>query len=95
MTCAICNATALVPHFCPNQPFRAIARQLHAARIEQGMSMKDLAHRAGVSEQTVAHVESGKRDMYFQTMVRLCDVLGLSLDVIAASKPVDEMKKAQ
>jgi len=59
---------------------------IHAARKREGMKAHEVARQAGVSEFTVYGIESGKvRATSFYIALRLCAVLGISLDEAAAA----------
>ena len=54
-----------------------IAATLKRARVSQGLSIRDLAARAGVSTATVQRVESGPDELQAKTLRKITDVLGL------------------
>ena len=49
----------------------------------RGMSAKDLAAKAGISQSYVSQLENGERDGTFNTMKRIAGVLGVTLDDLA------------
>ena len=50
---------------------------LTKARIETGLSQRELAHRAGVAQSTVARIESGRTDPGFEMVRRILAAVGL------------------
>lgn len=54
-----------------------IAATLKRARISQGLSIRDLAARAGVSTATVQRVEGGPDELQAKTLRKLTEALGL------------------
>lgn len=53
-------------------------------RQEQHLSQAKLAERAGISTRHCSDVENGKTNLHIDTMLRLVEVLGLSVDAIIA-----------
>lgn len=58
------------------------AARLKEARAKQAYSQRDLAHRAGLRETTVYHVESGRRARP-STIRKIADALGVQPTDIA------------
>lgn len=52
---------------------------LRAIRAIRGMTQADLAHKAGVSQVSIATFEAGKSDMRASTIVKLCEALGVTV----------------
>ena len=50
---------------------------LTKARIETGLSQRELAHKAGVAHSTVARIESGRTDPGFEMVRRILAAVGL------------------
>lgn len=50
---------------------------LTKARIEVGLSQRELAHKAGVAQSTVARIESGRTDPGFEMVRRILAAVGL------------------
>ena len=51
-------------------------------RLQRGYSQQQLASRLGTSQPHVANLEAGKIEPQFDTVARLADALGISLDAI-------------
>lgn len=52
---------------------------LRAIRHLRGITQRELAEKAGVSQVSLATFESGKSDMRAGTVVKLCNALGVSI----------------
>ncbi len=61
---------------------------LRVLRLEQGLSQRDLAVKAGVTQQTVVHLELGRREPHPGTMRRVAEALGVQ------PAEVDEFRRA-
>lgn len=55
---------------------------LKAARINKGLSAKEAAKRAGITEDTLYRYEAGKGSPKIEVALRLCEAYGVSIDVI-------------
>jgi len=60
----------------------AIGDRVRAARLEAGLTQRDLAAKAGVPQSTVARIESGALDPRFGTLDRLLRVCNAELVVV-------------
>lgn len=56
-----------------------VAKALKEERLRQGLSMTELAQRAGLSQQMVSYVERGMRTPTIDTLLRVSTVLGVPL----------------
>ena len=56
--------------------------KLKVARAELDLSQEELAHRAGVSRQTINMIERGDYNPTLNLCVSICRVLGKTLDEI-------------
>ena len=56
---------------------------LRVWREYRGLTVKQLAEKAGVSAPFVSQIETGQREGSFETMRKIADVLKLSLDDLA------------
>lgn len=54
--------------------------KLKAARAELDLSQEELAHRAGVSRQTINMIERGDYNPTLNLCLSICHVLGKTLD---------------
>ena len=62
-----------------NQSFDKIIKKL---RIEAGLSITALAKKVGVSPMCACYWENGKRKPNYEQLRRLCEVLGVSGDLL-------------
>jgi transcriptional regulator with XRE-family HTH domain len=60
---------------------------LRAARIDQGLTLRDLAARTGLPYSTLSKLENGKMAMTYDKMVRLAQGLGVDIGSLVASRP--------
>ena len=66
-----------------------LAVRIRRERERQSLSMLAVAERAGLSQQMVSYLERGMRNPSLDTLIRVCDVLGLDLSALIA----EAMKK--
>ena len=65
------------------------SRAIYIARIEKGLSQKELALKAGVPQPNLSQIEKG-RDFKVSTLSQIAEALGVSIDVlIKGSEPVE------
>lgn len=57
-----------------------LAAGLSALRAQRGMTQSELARIVGVTPSAISQAERGQRGLSLQTLVELCDRLGVSLD---------------
>ena len=64
---------------------------LRAARIEQGLTLRDLAARTGLPYSTLSKLENGKMAMTYDKLVRLAQGLGVDLgSLVTGGSPGDQ-----
>lgn len=61
------------------------------ARLEQGLSLTELAARSGVNRHTIRFVEDG-RPAQARTVARLARALGLAVDMVTGEVPACEQR---
>lgn len=69
---------------------------IHDARLQKGMSQKELAKKLGVSESFIADVESGRKIANEQFIIRAEKLLGVDLneaDMFQTDEPVENIKE--
>ena len=65
-----------------------VAMALKEERLRQGLSMTELAQRAGLSQQMVSYVERGMRTPTIDTLLRVTNVLEIPLwKILKSSDP--------
>lgn len=62
----------------PNKPSVDVGGRLKAARVARGLTQRDLANRAGVTNGMISMIEQNKHSPSVATLNRLTDALGLS-----------------
>jgi transcriptional regulator with XRE-family HTH domain len=65
-----------LPNACRRQSVSPLANRLQQLREARGLTLRDLAARAGTSNQQVSHLELGKRQLTTSWLKRLAEALG-------------------
>ena len=63
------------------QPERAIIQAFIDARIEKGMTQKELAERTGIAQGDISKLERGNANPSIRTLQRLAAGMGMSLQI--------------
>jgi ribosome-binding protein aMBF1 (putative translation factor) len=64
-----------------------IAYDIHAARVKSGLSQRDLAKRAGVTQQMVSRVETAsKAHMAHSTVCKIAEALGMDVGLVPRAR---------
>ena len=66
--------------------YSKIGYRIKSKRIEKGMSQDEMALRLGVDRTYLANVEIGKQNMSFIAYIRICKVLGISINELFGLK---------
>jgi transcriptional regulator with XRE-family HTH domain len=67
-----------------------VRRRLKELRVQRGMTLEDVAARAGVDVSTLSRLESGKRRLALDHLPRLAEALSVSADeILRAPEPAD------
>ena len=61
----------------PSVLFSRVGRIIMRARIENGLSQKDLAFKAGMNQSDISRIEEGKQNVTLETLASLCKVLNI------------------
>ncbi len=61
----------------PSALFRNIGTKIKKARIEKGMSQKDLAIAVGMKQPDISRIEEGKKNITLETLGRICKYLNI------------------
>lgn len=64
-----------------------LGENLRRLRKERGLSQMKLRDLAGVSQQAISEIETGHRDPYQSTLVKLAEALGASIADLYAEEP--------
>lgn len=59
-----------------------VAKILRSERERSGLSMNEVAQRAGLSQQMVSYVERGMRNPTLETLLRISTALNVHLDEV-------------
>lgn len=62
-----------------------MAFKIMDARRDSGLSQKELAHRAQITQQQLSRIENGV-NCHLLTFLRVCQALGMTLELGAAAK---------
>jgi transcriptional regulator with XRE-family HTH domain len=71
----------------PDAPGARFAAALARLRLARGWTHYRLSRESGVGEVGLRQLEAGTREPRLGTLVRLADVLGVSLDELAGREP--------
>ena len=61
----------------PSALFIRVGKMIMQARIQNGLSQKDLALRAGMSQPDISKIEEGRQNITLETLSCLCKVLNI------------------
>jgi len=68
---------------------------LRTARARAGLSLRELADRAGTSHSTLTAYEQGRKTPRTDTLLRICRAAGFALDWDLAPRPVGDDRRAR
>lgn len=69
--------------------FHKIGSNFYTFRKAKGMTQAEVAEAAGLSDRTYADIERGSVNMRLETILRICNVLGITPDdVLTEDAPV-------
>lgn len=60
--------------------YQLLGRRIHELRMQRGWTLQDLAREAKLSLSFMGHIERGTRKPSLETIVRLAQVFGVSID---------------
>jgi transcriptional regulator with XRE-family HTH domain len=66
-----------------------IGDNLRTWRKIRGLRMEDLALKANVSRDTLSRLENGDPSVSFETVLNVCNMLGITEDVVTATDPFE------
>lgn len=68
-------------------PKSTYGSRIHEARRTLGLSLRELAERAGVAASFLSRLENDDiKDLSFERAIAICDALGMSLDELAGRR---------
>src|ERR1700685_4767465 len=68
-------------------PLKSLGDRVRQARARRGMTRKQLAHDAGVSERYLAQIESGHGNISVLILRQLAKALNMAVDVLLLESP--------
>jgi len=66
-----------------------VGSRIKQLREKLGLSQSELAHRAGVAQSTLSYLESGIKSPSIDTLLQICDALGVSISELLG-KEIDD-----
>jgi len=69
-----------------------IIQRLREERIKHGISQMDLSFKAGLSQNQVNYIETGKRTPNLNTILSICKILGINPSVLFESRDTERQK---
>lgn len=69
-----------------------VAQRLRALRLERGLSQRELARLAGVSNGTISLIEQGRSDPTLGLLVKILDGVGMSVADFFATPPHEDQQ---
>ena len=69
-----------------NPDISRIGKKINGARKAKGWTQKELAQKAGLSQQTISFVESGYINISFLTLKKIIDALDLKIFIVEKEK---------
>ncbi|MDD6174930.1 MAG: S24 family peptidase [Firmicutes bacterium] len=70
-------------------------KALRDLRRSRGFSQQQIAGRLGISRQTYSNYELGKREAPYQTLLRLAEIFGVSVDFLLGGAAVGRLEQRQ
>lgn len=65
------------------EEIKYIAARIKALRLENGLTVQELAYRCDMERSNLSRIEAGRANLTVRTMCVICDALGVTLsDVI-------------
>lgn len=68
---------------------RSFGSNLQSLRELRGLTQAELGKRAGMAAASISHFETGQRTPSLESLVKLADALGVSVDVLLGRAPVE------
>ena len=70
-----------------------VGKRIMEQRKRMGLTQKELAEKIGHTTQYVSYMETGKRTINWENIVRMASVFGASVDYILTGNVVDKERK--
>jgi transcriptional regulator with XRE-family HTH domain len=68
-----------------------VSIKLKTLRAEHNLTQQDIAGRLGISQQTYSKYEKGSADIDSKTIIKVCDIYGVSSDYLLGIKRDDDV----
>jgi transcriptional regulator with XRE-family HTH domain len=76
------------------QTWQRLGERIHLMRRRRGLTSKDLAKQVGTGRTTISRLENtSKPHVSFAVVVRIAEVLGVSLDYLAGRKETEKIER--
>ncbi|MCQ2484208.1 MAG: helix-turn-helix domain-containing protein [Clostridia bacterium] len=62
--------------------YKSIGKRIRDTREEQNLSREKFAEKANISSQFLADIETGKKGMTIDTLIKICNAFGVSANAI-------------
>ena len=69
-----------------NIDYKELGKRIRAERRKQDLTQEKLAEMAEISDSFMGHIERGGRILSIETLVKLADVLGMSIEYIVCGE---------
>lgn len=69
-----------------NIDYKELGKRIRAERRRQDLTQEQLAEMADISDSFMGHIERGGRTLSIETLARLANVLGLSIEYIVCGE---------
>ncbi len=70
-------------------PSKALPANLRALRELRGLTQAELGARARIAAASVSHFETGQRTPSLESLVKLADALGVTVDTLLGRAPIE------
>lgn len=66
---------------------REMGQRIRAARRSRKMTIEQLSELVGIANESLGHIECGSRKTSLQTLLKIADILQVSLDYLTGRSP--------
>lgn len=68
----------------------AVGRRVRALRVERGLSLSELARRAGIGKGSLSEIEAGRRNPTIETLYALCGPMSVPMTALVGDTATDD-----
>ena len=83
------------PPVLPDAPALDLGRRLRAERLGQGMGLREMARRVGISASALSQIETGKAQPSVSKLFDIVNLLGVSVDSLRSAPPPGAVARGQ